>query len=435
MRQRCTLKGGSILSWLLLFVINGVPTWALQTRVLSESLISSPHSGSHDWYDIEANPENPNSLIACGMKWNAQNNANYGYVYESQDGGRIWHTALEDRSSRWVSEESCAFGVRGLAYFVADASKTDGIGGVHHDQGKTRIWVSRDSGRTWVLGATTGWTDFSSSVVDQKPGPNQNRLYIFFNDVRLFYSSSGGGSALAKLSTKGNDSLGLISFKDGDGKIVGPVFDSEIYKQIYHSAYPSQNVIVKDGSLVTLFWTKRAVLDSNGKRTGREFVFSAQHTDPHRKSLTEPVIVQKSLVAPGQPKMKCNSYLSAPAAYDPTTNTVYAAYLDASSGRCSLVLERSTDDGQTWASSAWTEKPTSGEQGTRLSEHDFSGLALARREDGILALLWQDTDKPGTCLFAISTDDGKTYSAPQQISIGTDKDSGFHVTSESLAGC
>jgi hypothetical protein len=96
------------------------------------------------------------------------------------------------------------------------------------------------------------------------------------------------------------------------------------------------------------------------------------------------------------------------------------------------MLEKSIDDGQTWSSSAWTEKPASGDQSAKLPEHDYGGLALARRDDGTLALLWQDSDKPGVWLFATSTDDGKTYSAPQQISIGSASNSGFHITSDSL---
>jgi hypothetical protein len=375
------------------------------------------------------------------MRWSARDNANYGFVYSSQDSGVTWHTALEDRSSKWVSEESCAYGVHGVAYFVADASKIDEAGSLHHDRGMTRIYVSRDSGNTWSLGTETGWTDFSASVVDRSPGPNQNRLYIFFNNVWIYYASIGGKAqqeALPKYTEKvtrfdtAGNTLGLIGYKDGDAEISGPVYDPEMYKQRFAGSYPGQNLLLKDGSLLTLFWSKRRTYAVDGKRNGREFIFAAQRTDPQRKTVSEPVIIQKSLDAPGQPEWMCDSYLSAPAAYDPITNTVYAAYLEGSNGKCTLMLEKSTDDGQTWASSVWAEKPSWENKDAKPPEHDYGGLAIARRDGGTLALLWQDSDKPGVWLFATSSDDGKTHSTPQQISIGSKTDAGFHVTSESL---
>lgn len=415
---------------------------AQEARVLYQTGIDSGQSiGSYDWYGVDADPDSAKNLIVCGMKWQAQDNAYYGFVYSSQDGGKSWHTALEDRSSKWVSEASCAFGVRGVAYFVADASKADENGGLHHDHGTTRIWASHDAGRSWTLGTTAGWTDFSSSVVDRDPGPNQNRLYVFFNNLWTYYTSIGSKGQPANLpkstdkvnqfDTVGN-TIGLISYKDGDTEVSGPIYAPEMYKMRWHGAYPGTNLLLKNGSLLTLFWSKRRNFEADGKRNGREFILAAQHTNPVRREVSGPVIVQKSLEAAGQPEFKCNSYLTAPAAYDSETNTVYATYLDGSNDKCTLMLEKSTDDGQTWSSSSWTEKLASGDQSAKLSEHDYGGLAIARREDGVLALLWQDSDKPGVWLFATSTDDGKTYSTPQQISIGSAYNSGFHVTSDSL---
>jgi hypothetical protein len=409
--------------------------------VLSESVVSDAMRDSHEWYNIAADPEDANYLIACGMKWDSRDNAQYGFIYSSEDGGKIWHVAFEDKHSKWVSEESCAFGAHGVAYFVADASKIDAVGRPHHDQGTTRIYVSQDAGNSWSLGAETGWTDFSASVVDRNPGPDQNRFYIVFNNLWNYYSSIHDQGKLASLpkptdkvsefDTAGN-SIGLISYRDGDKRISGPILDPEMYKLRLHGSYPGQNLMLKDGSLLTLFWSKRRVFDRNGKRNGREFLFAAQHTDPQRKSLSEPVIIQHWLEAPDQPEMKCDSYLAAPAAYDPASNTVYAAYLDGSGGKCSLMLARSNDDGQTWTSSLWKEKLMPGGENAIPPEHDYNGLALARRNDGTLSLLWNDSDKPGVWLFAISTDDGKTYDPPQQISITPAGDGRFHLSSGSL---
>jgi hypothetical protein len=424
----------SVLYFLFLYGMSVAPVYAQHLRVLSESAVSPPEKGSHDWYDIEADPDNARNLIACGARWEAVDNAYYGFVYASQDGGAKWHTALEDKNSKWVSEESCAFGVHGVAYFIADASNIDSGGVLHHELGTTRIWVSHDSGRSWALGTTAGWTDFSASVVDRNPGPDQNRLYIFFNNLWTYYTSIDDKQALDRIPKWSRDkngkesvgnSIGLISYKEGDGKVAGPVFDPEMYKLELRGSYPSQNLLLSDGSLLALFWSKKANFDANGRRNGRQFILASQHTDPLRRSVSKPVILYQWPEMTGQPKMKCNSYLTTPAGYDPNTNTVYAIYLDGANDKCTLMLTKSTDDGQTWSSSAWTEEQTSNNEETNLPAHDYSGIALTRSNDGTLALLWRDSDRPDCWLFSISADDGHAYTHPQQISTGS-KDSHQH---------
>src|ERR1700733_14859113 len=185
-----------------LFVLSGIRSaqvYGQQIRVLSASVVTAD-GGPHEWYTVEADPGNSNNLVTCGMMWDAKDNADYGFVYSSQDAGKTWRLALEDKNSKDVSEESCAFGVHGAVYFVADAWKLDDIGEANgFDGGTTRIWVSHDSGQSWSLGTTTGWTDFSASVVDRRPGPNQNRLYIFFNNITSYYSSLKDYRALDEL--------------------------------------------------------------------------------------------------------------------------------------------------------------------------------------------------------------------------------------------
>ena len=131
--------------------------------------VTEPEGRHLNWYEVKADPENGDNLIVCGAARNAQDNAYYGVVYSSRDGGRSWRRALADKSSTWVSEQSCAFGRHHVAYFVSEASKvTDGQ--LHHSLGTTRIFVSSDAGETWAETAQTGWADYSSSVVARPPG-------------------------------------------------------------------------------------------------------------------------------------------------------------------------------------------------------------------------------------------------------------------------
>ncbi len=413
-----------------------------QIRILNEAVVSPPAGGQHSWYDIEADPENANNLIVCGMRWDAKDNAEHGFVYSSQDGGTTWNTALEDKRTSWVSEESCAYGVHGVAYFVAGASKIDDAGGLHHDQGTTRIYVSHDAGKTWTLGTETGWTDFSASVVNPHPGVDQNRLYIFFNNLWTFYSSihdQGKSTDFPKLTDKvsefdtAGNTIGLVSYKDGDSSAARPLYNDTMYKLRLHGSYPSQNLLLNDGSMVTLFWSKRRIFGANGKQSGREFLFAAQRSDAQRHTLSEPVIIQQSSDGLAQEPWVCDSYLSAPAAYDAAGNVIYATYLDGQNGHCTLILAKSTDGGATWSSHPWIEREDLKAGPSKLVQREYHSLALARNQDGVMALLWRDTSSTDCWNFAVSTDNGTTYSHPKQISsCSPTSDSKYRLNSASL---
>ena len=401
----------------------------VSVRVFSEATINSSIDGMHDGYEIQADPEDANNLIVCGMRWDSKDNASYGFLYSSQDGGKTWSMVLEDKHTTWVSEESCAFGVHGVAYFVAAASKVDDAG-THHGQGTTRIYVSRDAGRTWTLGIETGWTDFSASVVDRDPGPDQNRLYVFFNDPSLFYLSVGNQAALDKLPKVGQDagsSIGLISYRDGDTAVSGPFFNPQMYRLLLHGSFPGQNLILKDRSLLTLFWSKKRVFDEEHKRDKVQFIFASQHTDRNRKTLSEPVTVYSFY----SDESKCDSYLSAPAVYDPSTNTIYLTYLDGPKDRCMLMLATSSDDGKSWSAHPWTERIVPGSEVVKARDTDYQSLDLARNRDGVMALSWHDAST--SCWYiSVSTDNGQSYSHPEQLSCSPDGDGKYRINNAYL---
>src|SRR2546426_5560145 len=61
-------------------------------------------------------------LMVCGGRPSSHHNTQEGFVYASYDSGRTWQETLVESSSAWVSEESCALGTDGRAYFVAGVS-------------------------------------------------------------------------------------------------------------------------------------------------------------------------------------------------------------------------------------------------------------------------------------------------------------------------
>jgi hypothetical protein len=399
--------------------------FAQQLRVLSGG-VASAHSGSHEWYDVEADPDDASNLITCGMKWDARDNANYGFVYFSQDSGKTWSVALEDKNNKHVSEESCAFGAHGVAYFVASSEAINGED--HHGFGPTRIWISRDSGKSWSLGSTTGWTDFSASAVDRNPGPNQNRLYIFFNGLRPYYSSLGDRAAYESLPNMPTDSLGLVTYKDGDRQVADPLFYPEMYKQLYRGAHPTQVLMLRDGSMLVLFWTEKAAVGADGKEIGVKYVFGAQHTSLKAETAAAPVILNEYIKPYTSPDITCWPF--GPAVYDAAQNTVYATYFDESGGKCKLILTSSTDGGLSWRSHQWTEKPDLRVNSSAAPSHDYNSFALARNLDGDMALLWRDGRGSNCWYFATSIDNGQTYVQPTQLSACTSESGGKYRLSD-----
>ena len=189
--RSCVGRRYFVISFLAVLTMLTVSSSFAQDAYIEYTSEASPKNGGwFPWYELASDPGNPHNLIACGSRWDAQDNAFYGFVYSTVDGGKTWHTALEDKNSTWVTEQSCAFGVQGEAYFVSEASNVI-EGQPHHDVGTTRIFVSHDAGRGWTEGAKSNWADYSASIVETQAGPNQNRLYTFYNDVYSTNSEPG----------------------------------------------------------------------------------------------------------------------------------------------------------------------------------------------------------------------------------------------------
>ena len=225
---------------MLLVVVLFVPNiLAQQIRVESQVEVSPSGGGWYPWYEIHADPTDPANLIVCGSIGSGKENTLHGFVYSSSDSGRTWHLTLEDKNSSWVSEQSCAFGVAGRAYFVSEATKV--IDGVRHtDLGTTRIFVSDDAGRSWIERAKTLWADYSSSVVDTSPGPRQNRLYTFFNFPLAESGDEHRGTRVA-----------LFSLGYDDRDVVRPLFNRNMNS---YGSFPEQTIVLKNGQVLTLYW-------------------------------------------------------------------------------------------------------------------------------------------------------------------------------------
>lgn len=339
--------------------------------------------GWFPWYELASDPADPANLIICGSRWDAGDNAFYGFVSSTTDDGRSWRTALEDKNSTWVSEQSCAFGVRDEAYFVSEASHVID-GRPYHNRGTTRIFLSRNAGQTWTEAARTTWADYSASVVDTRDGFNQNRLYTFYNDVYPDVASDGG------VETEGT-AVSAFSFKDDEIKVRGPL---SLTKFRYQGSYPQRAFILKDGSLITTYFGRL-------RRLGREYaVIGAVRSNSDRTQFSDNVIVQVPLT-----KVR-NCYPDDfAAAYDPIGDRILIAYPWWNRGECRLFLKSSRSGGRRWTMGRPLPPPLT-------KSRRFFSPAMAVSRDGILGLLWRDEPVSDCWYFSASRDNGHHFITP-----------------------
>ena len=377
---------------------------AQKVEVARPATASSSEGSGYQWYETHVDPDNANNMLICGTEWNARDNANYGFVYYSADGGARWTRALEDKNSRWVTEQSCAYGVHGVAYFVSCASKViDGF--PHHNQGTTRVYVSRDAGKTWKVGLKTGWTDASISVVDTSLGPNQNTVYVFFNGLDNLYQFLGKTDA-AKSEKENGDRVGMISYKDGDADIKGPFSSTAVGKEKNKGAFPTSALLLRDGSIVVIYSAGRKA----EKDAAISTVVEAVRTAADRSTLEVPVKIGESADNSAEVNGEyCGAFYNSAAGYDSARDRLYFVYPAVRQQTCHLFLTTSTDGGRSWAKAQQVVSPDE----TRNS--GYLNPTIAINQEGILAVMWEHKRHSGCWMFAVSGDGGASLSRAERI--------------------
>jgi hypothetical protein len=340
----------------------------------SINLISRTHSepipvstGWHPWYEVQVDPEDQRGLIICGTKWDAHQNAPLGFVYHSTDGGRTWKTALEDRRSAWVTEQSCAFGPKHTAYFISSAAKT-GNGTTHHEFGKSRLFVSSDGGGHWSDGIETGWVDYSTSAVST----STHNLYTFFNVNTNDPAMNFGAS------------VGLLRFSPSGMSVEGPFLNHEMRRVNYEGVFPSDATALKNGDVVALYWGIRA---ASGTREADLGIIRANHSPWPQ--------LEFQRIAHSVLGNDCINYDSGSLAYDRTVDRLYVLYVDGCK-ETRIMLASSADEGRTWTN------PTAVLEGELASTAVANSSVVANA--GMLAFLWQEGQGSGHWRFSYIRD-------------------------------
>ena len=375
-----------------LLLLPSSSSFAQRVDVRSQVNIS-PTGGWYPWYEVAGNPTDPSSLIVCGTRWDARDNAFYGFVFSSSDGGKTWHTSLEDKNSTWVTEQSCAFGMNGKVYFVSEASKViDGI--PNHDLGTTRIFASNDAGRSWVEATRTTWADYSASAVDTQPGPNRNRLYVFYDDV-YFKDSEVTSNKPESVGSR----VSVMGFKEGEEKVRPPITNASMGNLRYQGSYPQKAFVLKDGSLLGVYFARLKT------ENGRNELIDAVRLERDRLVLSDPVIVASTSMDNIQ---GCYPEDFA-AAYDPSGDRVFVAYHAFADGQCRFILKTSTDAGRTWSKGHEIRRPETMSRG-------FYSPAMAVDSNGIVGLMWRDEPVSDCWYFSASVDSGGTFGPARPLS-------------------
>jgi hypothetical protein len=324
--------------------------------------------GWYPWYELKADPENADNLILCGTKWDARQNAPFGFVYTSSNGGTTWTTTLEDRSSAWVSEQSCAFGRDHRAYFISEASKViDGV--PHHQLGRTRLFISRDDGHHWTESLRTGWADYSTSAVSKASG----RLYTFFNFPNTRDPARTWGNT-----------IGLLEFSADGDHVEGPFYDRAMRNLAYVGAYPADAVALNSGAIVALYYGRRQT------SKGWEGDLGIIRTGSSREPSLQSIIISRARSGTDE---DCFRFTDQSLAYDARHNRLFLVYLAGCKTARRIMLTSSADEGKSWTRSM----PLSNPQNPGASAYSPS---LAVLSGGTLGLLWQEGLSSGRWLFS-----------------------------------
>ena len=344
--------------------------------------VSPPDTGWHSWSDVEADSNDSHHLITCGSKWSSHTNSLSGFLYASFDEGRSWQSTVTEESSPWVSEESCAFGPEGRAFFIVGVSKVFD-GELHHELGEMRLYNTEDAGRTWRLPLVWNrWADFTTMTVDDTSGDYRGRVYVFYNDP----INDPDGTLHTEIR--------LISSDDKGKSLKGPSTYRPATGVRYKGSFPTSARVLQNGSVIAVFFARREVLPaaSSGGFDSTEVVM----TEDGGKTLSTPVQVMRTI---GGAECRSDPVMGVDNSSGPFQGRIYIAR-PTSGSSCQIMLIHSSDNGKTWSRPRPITIPN--------SHQHFLHLALGVNRKGVIGLAF--AEKEGSCWrFSASTDGGVSF--------------------------
>jgi hypothetical protein len=153
----------------------------LEVTVSRVTRVAGQAGGNYYFFRVGAAPDDANRAMVCTLHWDPSTNERSAELLTSSDAGETWKLRVEDQSSREVSEDACAFGERGQAYFIAQPWNVREPHAYRSnlDMSDMHFYRSTTHGETWPAHLTSTFIDYARIIVDTQPGsPFRGRAYI-----------------------------------------------------------------------------------------------------------------------------------------------------------------------------------------------------------------------------------------------------------------
>jgi hypothetical protein len=359
----------------------------------------------------DADPRDPQRIMACSMVETRPVERIQVAVYVSADGGKTWSKKLETERGAW--DPDCHFDGEGNAYFAADIDLKKEGATAKSGPSSVVVYRSSDDGITWGTPHTVlDVTDREWLGVDRSG--RHSPLYLYFcNFLKSYGSETPSPSDFMQ-----NMKIGIQFVKSedrgetflGHAGMIMPSGDRDLL--------PSRPVFLSDGTLVILL--PRVMGTFADQRNGS---VPQRHQGAPTGALTVVTVADGSATF-GEPVKVADWYAAEwgtnrvcpTIAVDPGSrwfkDRLYVAFADVRSGRSEIMTAYSADKGKTWSSPKviGDSLPASD---SKAGPDDFQATIGVNR-DGVVGVMWYDrrgiADNVGyNARFSASLDGGETW--------------------------
>lgn len=348
-----------------------------------------------------ADPDNPESLVACSMVMPVDKLGTWTAAYVSFDGGKTFSRTVEQKSIAdghlaISADPTCAYGIDGSAYFAALSNS--GF------DARTLFFKSPDGGRTWLPPVSLfGAWDRPFIAVDRTKGKNRGRIYVSHN----YRVQNFDPSQPQQFNTASG--LGLQRSLDGGRTFIGPSVRLGLSDVHHEGINPGNTVVLSDGTTVTLFFegdaiprrgshvpdmdgSLKIISSTDGGESLGDAIKIADHFEDRNRSTksTTPNIA----VDPGSEAFK---------------DRLYVVWHNSGPQREEGFLSYSSDRGKAWSSPIRIGS----------TEADVFQTTVGVNKEGVVGLMWyEDVSNSGgyRVRFTASIDGGQSWLTPVTLS-------------------
>jgi hypothetical protein len=417
-------------------------------RVREQGLITIAPAVKIDWansskpdYELQiaTDPSDANRLIVCSILLDDVQNYEtpwpvHVFVYTSLDGGLNWQATYARDDKKFSADPSCTFGPDGSAYFSSFGSdiyallsaRAHSNDPASEDKARLRksdsptswwpMFRSSDGGRTWRETGGVSGVDREYITVDDTTGKYRGRVYVH-----------GMANTSAGVGIQGIDGAlitGLAVFHSVDA---GDTYSS-VKLADEGTQYVVENangIVTSDGTFATIFAdaSDRQAAGSlyqihpMAPNAKLKFIFSEDGGRTFGKAvlITDDWYLRSNGGLMGQPSL----------AVDRTGglfhDRIYAAWVDARSGRGEIRFAYSADKGRAWSSPHVVSDNWPRDERGETPDAFMPTLAVNR--NGVLGVMWYDrrdhADNLGYDIrFSVSLDGGDSFLPSVLVSRG-----------------